>query len=70
MLIPVNGGYTAWTGFGACSANCGEGTYTRTRSCTNPSPAFGGDDCTSLGPDTETVSCKVKECPSKLCIFA
>jgi len=37
---PVNGGWSLW---GRCSATCGGGSQTRT--CTDPSPANGGEDC-------------------------
>nr|CAJ65510.3 HyTSR1 protein [Hydra vulgaris] len=58
---PVNGDFTPWSEFSACSSSCGEGLQKRTRTCTNPSPAFGGTDC--IGLNEETISCKVKECP-------
>ena len=32
----LNGGYTMWNGWGACSSDCGEGIRIRTRTCTNP----------------------------------
>ncbi|MBI3888402.1 thrombospondin type-1 domain-containing protein [Candidatus Nomurabacteria bacterium] len=37
----VNGGWTAWSAWGACSQSCGGGTQTATRTCTNPTPANG-----------------------------
>jgi len=37
---PVNGGWSPW---GRCSVSCGGGSQTRT--CTDPSPANGGEDC-------------------------
>ncbi|XP_057298019.1 SCO-spondin-like isoform X2 [Hydractinia symbiolongicarpus] len=58
---PVNGGFTEWSSYGTCSESCGHGTQERTRSCTNPAPAHGGDDC--VGDLSETKTCKVKECP-------
>lgn len=51
---PVNGGWTAW---GACSVTCGGGTQSRT--CTNPSPANGGADCTG----SSTQNCNTQACP-------
>lgn len=50
---PVNGGWTAWS---ACSASCNGGT--RTRSCNNPAPAFGGAPCS--GADSE--ACNTQAC--------
>ena len=40
---PVDGGWSAWS---QCSANDCNAGGTRTRSCTNPAPACGGQDCT------------------------
>ena len=37
---PVDGGWSHW---GRCSVSCGGGSQTRT--CTDPSPANGGEDC-------------------------
>ena len=69
ILFSVNGGYSVWTEYGACSAPCGEGTHSRTRTCTNPVPAYGGFDCAKLGEAVQTRPCKIKECPSKFFIF-
>ena len=57
----MNGSFTSWSDFSACSASCGDGTKFRTRTCTQPESAHGGLDCD--GDTTETESCKVKECP-------
>jgi|GEM_PF-6132901 len=38
--MPVNGGWSDWS---VCSVSCGGGTQTRT--CTNPAPVYGGNDC-------------------------
>ncbi|XP_046564468.1 SCO-spondin-like isoform X2 [Haliotis rubra] len=66
----VNGGLTQWTQWSgpACSVTCGSAatrTLTRTRSCTNPVPHFGGSDCTGQGNtfDSEVRSCGLSECP-------
>lgn len=62
---PIDGNYTAWSNWTTCSATCGEGTKTRTRSCTNPSPLHGGRDCTELGSNIEIKPCKEHNCLGK-----
>jgi len=46
-LIPVDGGWSAWS---PVNEQCGV-TYTQTRTCTNPSPANGGAAC--VGESTQ-----------------
>ncbi|XP_071100024.1 SCO-spondin-like isoform X1 [Haliotis cracherodii] len=66
---PIDGGLTLWTEWSGplCQVTCGLSTrrLTRTRSCTNPIPAFGGRDCSLLGTtfDTRTISCNLPNCP-------
>src|SRR3989344_136275 len=52
---PVNGGWSDWS---ACSKACGGGTQTRT--CTNPTPANGGAQCSGSSSQT----CDTQTCPS------
>lgn len=58
----VDGGYTEWSEWTECSVSCGDGTKSRSRSCTDPEPTFGGIDCSNLGPDKESAECLI-ECP-------
>ena len=48
-----------WSGFGECSKACGGGT--QSRSCSNPAPANGGEDCVG---DSST-ACNTQACPGK-----
>ncbi|KAL5248998.1 hypothetical protein ACHWQZ_G018005 [Mnemiopsis leidyi] len=57
---PVNGRYGSWSDWSACSADCGGGTQTRTRTCTNPAPANGGRDC--VGSSSKTRECNIGKC--------
>ena len=62
----VNGGYSQWTSWSACSAKCGNGVRERERTCTNPKPqGDGAKDCSGIGDTTQVVKCKVKECPGE-----
>ena len=61
----VDGNYTTWSNWTACSATCGEGTTTRTHSCTNPPPLHGGKDCTEIGSNIEIQPCKNQDCLGK-----
>ena len=57
----VNGALSSWTSWSSCSEECGDGTISRTRSCTEPAPANGGLIC--VGNLKETQTCKLKDCP-------
>ena len=58
---PIDGGFSEWTPFLACDKTCGDGVKKRTRSCTNPSPLYGGKNCEGVAEETE--ACNVKPCP-------
>ncbi|XP_048756323.1 papilin-like isoform X2 [Ostrea edulis] len=49
---PVNGGWTPWTPYSICTATCGVGYQTSTRTCTNPVPKAGGLPCPGESKDT------------------
>ena len=59
----VHGAWSTWTAQGSCSASCGDGSQTYTRTCDGV--VNGGNDCSGLdgGSATKTESCKIKECP-------
>eukprot|EP00397_Hematodinium_sp_SG-2012_P040521 GEMP01044416.1.p1 GENE.GEMP01044416.1~~GEMP01044416.1.p1 ORF type:complete len:440 (+),score=42.27 GEMP01044416.1:96-1415(+) len=61
----VNGGWSSWGAYGACSKTCGGGTKRRTRECTNPAPSNGGSDCSGSG--TENRSCNTEACSACKC---
>lgn len=60
---PVDGNYSSWSSFGACSKSCGNGTMERRRNCSSPTPRGGGKDCSLLGPEREVRDCNLIPCP-------
>lgn len=62
VKCPVDGNWTMWSPYSACSKPCGVGLRERSRSCTNPRPRNGGNDC--FGPDKEQISCELEICPT------
>ncbi|XP_058951792.2 A disintegrin and metalloproteinase with thrombospondin motifs adt-1 isoform X1 [Pocillopora verrucosa] len=58
---PVNGGWSLWSKWWACSKRCGTGIQYRTRTCTRPRPAYGGKRCTGLKKQTR--NCNTHHCP-------
>ena len=61
----VDGGWSSWE-YGSCSNSCGGGTQTLTRTCDNPTPSCGGNDCS--GPSVDQSECNNDCCPSKTII--
>nr|XP_014344645.1 PREDICTED: hemicentin-1 [Latimeria chalumnae] len=58
---PVDGKWTSWVSWTACSVSCGGGTRQRTRTCSNPAPQYGGHQCE--GNDVQIDFCNIDPCP-------
>ncbi|MSP93099.1 MAG: hypothetical protein EXR79_15085, partial [Myxococcales bacterium] len=56
---PVDGGWSEWS-YSVCSAACGAGTKSGTRTCTQPAPACGGKACEGAAMSSE--ACNDKPC--------
>lgn len=70
LFITVDGqwsGYSTVSWNNDCSTTCGVGVETgiKTRTCTNPTPAYGGNPCYGVSSSTQKRQCQLKECPSK-----
>lgn len=59
--MTVDGKWSEWKPWGACSVTCGSGSQSRLRVCDKPKPAHGGKEC--AGNSTETRKCTAKSCP-------
>ncbi|KAF2353568.1 Thrombospondin type-1 (TSP1) repeat [Trinorchestia longiramus] len=62
--LPVAGGWGAWSSWGNCSVECGEGVRKRIRLCNNPRPKHGGAPCP--GCDEEVQQCSGTACRALL----
>ena len=60
----VHGGVSVWTSWSSCNAECDSGQQERTRSCTNPAPAYGGNECS--GATRQLKDCLIRNCSGKL----
>ena len=61
IFLLVDGDWDTWSQWGPCSVSCGPGQQTKSRTCTNPAPAHGGQACT--GNSTDIQSCNDAVCP-------
>ncbi|CAH1232851.1 HMCN1 [Branchiostoma lanceolatum] len=59
---PQHGGWSSWAAWTSCPVTCGGGRLWRERECTNPAPAYGGNNCT--GVTHESADCATADCPT------
>ena len=61
--LTVHGKWSSWGAYSTCTQTCGGGTQFRTRSCTNPTPAYDGYACDVDGSsDTDLIICNPSTC--------
>ena len=58
----IDGDWGAWSDWEPCTAICGTGEQSRSRSCDSPPPSGGGGDC--QGDGQETRECNTHSCPT------
>ena len=61
FALLVDGRWSDWRPWGACSRSCGSGEQIRLRTCTKPRPAHGGKQCP--GSNRESRPCNTNDCP-------
>lgn len=59
-IILVDGGWSDWSPWTACSKSCGKGQKYRRRECNSPKPINGGAICE--GSNFEMKNCKIHSC--------
>ena len=74
--LQVNGNWGAWGNWSECSSTCIGGMQNRNRTCSDPSPQYGGLNCTASNSttvtgdsmmETETITCNDIPCESDIC---
>ena len=66
IFASVNGNWALWSDWNNCTLPCDGGTQNRSRTCTDPQPQYGGDDC--VGNEADVQTCNAHICPSKVWI--
>uniref|UniRef100_A0A8D2B9D0 Hemicentin-1 n=1 Tax=Sciurus vulgaris TaxID=55149 RepID=A0A8D2B9D0_SCIVU len=59
---PIDGKWTTWASWSACTVSCGGGARQRTRDCSDPVPQYGGSKCE--GSDIQSDFCNSDPCPT------
>ena len=59
VMVPckVDGGWSAWSDFGACSVSCGAEVKCSTRICNNPRAEHGGENARETVRKKQNVIC-------------
>lgn len=66
-MLSVNGGWGAWSGWSSCTQTCDTGSKSRSRSCNNPYPQYGGAGCS--GTSSESTDCNTNNCPGNVLVW-
>ena len=66
--IPVDGGFSEWSEWSACSQTCDSGQKSRFRLCNNPEPVGNGKLC-NRDDSIEFASCNEFSCTGKTYYF-
>ncbi|XP_065653731.1 A disintegrin and metalloproteinase with thrombospondin motifs adt-1-like isoform X8 [Hydra vulgaris] len=64
IICPVNGYWSTWSSWSLCNQPCKGGIISRFRSCSNPMPNFGGQDCN--GNVVDFANCPWQTCKSSV----
>ena len=57
----IHGGWTAWSTWSHCSVTCSRGSQVRFRTCSDPTPQHGGQNCS--GNSSDIKYCELRPCP-------
>ncbi len=68
-IFTTDGNWSDWSDWDNCTKECGGGNQTQTRTCSNPTPKHGGNNCSDSNIEIASRGCNMNPCPIRKSTF-